>query len=1046
MAGLKPEEAASQPEPSTVSTKKPTLDLASHEMFPTLGAAHGTATLSILMQALVRPSGITQVFQMPYEHQRRREGPNLAELCQQIGRETDTVIDASRSGQTQVCTFVIKGTTEGEIMAARRKIWSRLAETATIALDVPEECLGLVIGPQGRKIAALMSDTSTRITVHRPYSGQVSIAGDFEGISLAKQYIEALIHDKLNKMSSSFKLERHLIPFVFECSTSGRITPTIRDFAAKHTVKILTDLKDPELATLAFSGNRANVVAAMRELEERTEKVRKTIKTVSTQVPKPLHRFLVGPKAETLYALEEETGCYISVPPPDNPSDSITVYGKDDALLKGVRGILDKTSAVDSQVVHANEQIKSLLIHQSRSLIRDLEKKYSVHIHQSDAGFVLDGKKAEVMVSVMELKGAIEALSAYQFERISVDAEYIKHVIGKQGHNLQQIEAEFGVEIIITERESENVVIAGTSPQVISAAKEHITKKIANLADLRVAEVHVDSKFHGALIGAKGTNIKKTRERYPSILITFEKDSVRLQGPSKEVAEAQCEILKEAETIRHDAIMHSYSGNIALTPETFSAATNSDGKIVRSLSNFARDHGIRNLEVDSRTLTFQGLKKDVESFKVSVVQFLQKIADRGSEIIQVEPEFHGALIGKNGKNAKHFAQKYDITLVLPTSTEEVKSDIKIVGPRSNFQEAIAEIHEFIAYEKSHRHRETITVPNYAVPAILGRKGAVISSLRFDTDTNIDLNKDHDREENYTMTFEGTLEGIETAKKLVAELVDNCKVSETISPGTEKFKLLTGIGNAAFRALITKYEALEIGISTVPSKEEFVIRGKRKVLPSAIKELSELFSTEFMTETVDIPTRFHGEIMGRGGANVQRIRTTFSVSIHFPKKENPADTLVTVEGAIENVKLAKAELLHYVREPQVVPVSLEDRQEIVAAVTKKFPNLKVQGKPNGIQILGDAGELEKALAFVKDMEATLKASTQIMTVPLQYHGAIIGRSGMNLEKVKGETGCSIFVPKRDENSDQVKLRGTPKAIEDARQVIAQMVSRLSSADA
>jgi predicted PilT family ATPase len=269
------------------------------------------------------------------------------------------------------------------------------------------------------------------------------------------------------------------------------------------------------------------------------------------------------------------------------------------------------------------------------------------------------------------------------------------------------------------------------------------------------------------------------------------------------------------------------------------------------------------------------------------------------------------------------------------------------------------------------------------------------------------------------------------------------VVETVSPGTEKFKLLAGIGNAAFRALVIKYEALEVNISSISSKEEFVIRGKRNAISSATKELTELLSMEFSRETVDIPTRFHGEIMGHGGANVQKIRTAFSVNLNFPKRDNPADTIITVEGTIENVKSAKAELLKYVREPHVIPVSLEDRQEVMAAMTKKFSDIKIQSNPNGIQFRGDYTELEKVLSFVNEMEATLKASTQVMTVPLQYHGAIIGRSGMNLEKVKGETGCSIFVPKKDENSEQIKLRGTPKAIEDARQIISQMVTRLSA---
>lgn len=78
---------------------------------------------------------------------------------------------------------------------------------------------------------------------------------------------------------------------------------------------------------------RAAQVQILREIQKPV--------TINVNVPLDFHRFIIGTKGSTLRTLEQETLTRITVPPQDNPSNTITVMGAKDNVKLCEQRILE---------------------------------------------------------------------------------------------------------------------------------------------------------------------------------------------------------------------------------------------------------------------------------------------------------------------------------------------------------------------------------------------------------------------------------------------------------------------------------------------------------------------------------------------------------------------------------------------------------------------------------------------------------------------------------------------------------------------------------
>jgi polyribonucleotide nucleotidyltransferase len=59
---------------------------------------------------------------------------------------------------------------------------------------------------------------------------------------------------------------------------------------------------------------------------------RRTTTTVSVEVKKSQHKYVIGPKGQNLSEILEDSGVSVEVPPSESPSETITLRGDADKL------------------------------------------------------------------------------------------------------------------------------------------------------------------------------------------------------------------------------------------------------------------------------------------------------------------------------------------------------------------------------------------------------------------------------------------------------------------------------------------------------------------------------------------------------------------------------------------------------------------------------------------------------------------------------------------------------------------------------------------
>lgn len=384
-------------------------------------------------------SAISQVIQLPSKYQRILEqqqqfgskapAPSLADTCAQVARSSGTQIEASRSAQTKDITFVIKGQ-PSLVARARRELWARLAEKITEHIQIPEEYVGNVIGPGGKTIQSIMREFFVQIeTPKKEQRGRdladFIITGDVEGVNLARERIESILYERTSKLTLPLTVEKHLLPFVLGAvsSSPSDLTEAISRMSEKHQVKIIQLRQESiyqqehHLTTLSISGDREPVNSLIQHLSALYQKLQACVKQVSTVVAKPLHRLLIGPRARVLHQIERETCTVLHIPPAEDPSDSIRIWGDEGALLKGLSAILSRTSNMDTlrleliQVAESTELSREYINRRLIRNIREIEEANEVTIAiVEDAGSLylrIDGTKEGVAVAAKAAEEAI---------------------------------------------------------------------------------------------------------------------------------------------------------------------------------------------------------------------------------------------------------------------------------------------------------------------------------------------------------------------------------------------------------------------------------------------------------------------------------------------------------------------------------------------------------------------------------------------------------------------------------------------------------------
>ncbi|KAG8140818.1 hypothetical protein E2320_003488 [Naja naja] len=216
--------------------------------------------------------------------------------------------------------------------------------------------------------------------------------------------------------------------------------------------------------------------------------------------------------------------------------------------------------------------------------------------------------------------------------------------------------------------------------------------------------------------------------------------------------------------------------------------------------------------------------------------------------------------------------------------------------------------------------------------------------------------------------------------------------------------------------------------TIRGPEEEVERAKRQLLHLAEEKQINNHSVELHAKP-----DYHKFLIGRGGANIRKVRDRTGARIIFPTPEDKDQDVITIVGKEDAVRQAQQELESLIRnldnvieDSMVVDPKyhrhfvarrghvLREIAEEYGGVTVSFPRTGVQSDRVTLKGAKDCVEAAKKriLEIIGDLEAQVVLEC---IIPQRYHRVVMGAKGYKVQQITRDHDVFIKFPERDDNS-------------------------------
>ncbi|SCV04232.1 LAMI_0H14466g1_1 [Lachancea mirantina] len=392
-------------------------------------------------------------------------------------------------------------------------------------------------------------------------------------------------------------------------------------------------LHKPTKGQITFRGDENSVKLVSKALKSIRDTFSEKSK-LSFTIPTNSVSRIIGTKGASLAAVREGFGCQIDVSQEsENNSNEVTVIGllfNAEHAKAHVMAEAKKWADVTSKELLVPAKYQGRMIGAGGANCNRLQEKYSVHIKFPDSResetVIVRGPSRGVNKAYEELK----ALLDFEIENghqtvITVPAEAVSRIIGKNGETINDIRASFGVELEFPEKVPQSAAknvkvqleITGSRP-AIKEATQKIEKIVKEVSDNVTESVAVDPSYIKDIVGAGGRVLKE---------IVSKAGGDEFRNTSVEVPEA------------------------------------GSGK---------------------NAIVVQGPK----TFVISVVKDIKAIIDEKEKSVTKEldvvPERKGALIGPGGYVRRQLEKEFNVRLFVPNGDDNI-SKVTVTGLPANVE-------------------------------------------------------------------------------------------------------------------------------------------------------------------------------------------------------------------------------------------------------------------------------------------------------------------------------------------------------------------------
>lgn len=975
----------------------------------------------------VGSSDITQIVKVKAEERKYDENDSFGEkesvrTCKNITKDTNAIIEMSIS-KDQSLTFLVTGKPDN-VNEARRKILIHFQTQANKSVMIPKEHHKWVLGKMGQRLKDLERETETKITVPSMSdpSETITVVGVKEGIERAVHEIRMISIEQSKKAFERVTVPKIYLPFVCGpnnvqlnqmMSATGTKITILPPSIAKDEITIAGDKEG--VATI-----KEKVLAIVKEMENRCA-------TVSVEVPKSQHKYVIGPKGATIAEILEKTGVSVEMPSSDT-TNTIILRGPQEKLGHALNLVYEKANSVVTLTVDVPNWIHRYIIGKKGDDIRKLKEDFpKVHVEFMDKEdkIKIEGPTEEVKVAKEKIiSKAEELISQLTFTTLTVDPKHYKHIIGKNGANVNRLKEQTDAVITISGSESNVIRIEG-SKQGVKEAKRELEDMIRKLENETEEEVIIEHKYHSSIIGQKGEKIKEINNMFnQEVQITFpnaneKKDVVKVRGPKEDVDKC-CKYLKN---FVKQLAENRYVLEVPIYKQYHKLVIGKGGVNIRKIKE--ETHTKIDLPAEgekSDVILITGKKENVEEARDRILKIQNEQANIVNEEISLPMNSSLNSRGKLVRSIQEDCNGVSIRFPQPNSNTD---KVSLRGPKEDVEKVKLQLQELASELQQNSFTAEVKAKSQHHRFLIGKNGANVKRIRESTGCRIVFPGEQD-EDQELITIIGNKGGVKQAKEeLEAAIkeIDNIVEEEmNVDPKHHKQFMIRRSGMSMLQKITDDCGGISISFPRQGvSSNKVILRGSHECIQAAKQRILEVVDDLENQVTIEcvIPNVHHRSLTGPKHIKVQELSTTYNVLIKFPERVNPD------------------EFVHHNNEfdgPVQQDNAGDNDQQLVNGDSSQHPS------PSDIILI--TGKPEKCEAAKQALLDSIPV-TETLDVPYDYHRAIIGTKGQTIRELSTRFDVHINVPQSSEHLDIITVTGSRANIKLAKEAIQDKMGEIDA---
>uniref|UniRef100_A0A8C1RXE2 Vigilin n=1 Tax=Cyprinus carpio TaxID=7962 RepID=A0A8C1RXE2_CYPCA len=972
----------------------------------------------------IKASVITQVFHVPLEERRYKDNSQFGEgeeakVCLDIMQKTGAHIELSLA-KDQGLSIMVTGKLDS-VMKARKEIVARLQTQASATVLIPKEHHRFVIGKNGEKLQELELKTATKIAIPRSDdpNANIRISGTKDGIEKARHEIQLISAEQDKRAVERLSFEKAFHPFI-----AGAYNRLVQELSQETGARISIPPPSIPKDEIVITGEKEAVAMAIARIRAIYEEKKCKTTTISVEVKKSQHKYIVGPKGNTLQEILENTGVSVEMPPLDSSSETIILRGEPDKLGPALTQVYAKAKSVIVVEVIAPAWLHRFIIgKKGQNISRITQQLPKVHIEFTDGEerISLEGPTEEVEQAQAQIQEIIKDLMArMDYAEINIDQRFHRHLIGKNGANINRIKEQYKVSVRIPQdSERCGLVRIEGDPQGVQLARKELMDMAQRMENERTKDLIIEQKFHRTIIGQKGEKIKEVRDKFPEVIIIFpdqqqKSDIVQLRGPKNEVEKCA----KFLQKLIAELVESSFSISVPIHKQFHKNIIGKGGaniKKIREETNTKIDLPTENS--NSEMIVITGKKSSCEAARDRILTIQKELANLKEAEVSIPAKLHNSLIGSKGSLVRSVMEECGGVHIHFPAEGSGLDKVTIRGPAEEVERARRQLLQ-LAEEK--------VKPSWDPKAAEYNKlhGNMKFRSNFQTEMNLQVSSFHSQRLFFSL------------------LKDDYDIYELY--------YFLYLWLAAQEAASQENGDTDL----IPRKCDIIT-----VMGRAEKcELARAALLALVPVTIDVEVSFdlHRYIIGQKGAGIRKMMEEYEVNIWVPQPEQQSD-IIKITGQVASVERAKQGLLERVKElqaeqedralrsykvtlsvdPKYHPKIIGRKGAVISQIRKDY-DVNVQFPDKGdeqqdvIVISGYERSANEARAAIEQLVAALQDMvSEDIRLDRRVHARIIGARGKAIRKLMEEFKVDIRFPQPgSEDPSKVTVTGLPENVDNA----------------